>query len=100
MSSIDQLRALSQDQRDRARLVDPDSAAYALIDKKCFFCRTKIKKEDVTPPNECAESQLGHVAHVNCLKFIMEKYPTVPMSELEGKVGRLRVEGSNVGGAL
>ncbi|MDA8040861.1 MAG: hypothetical protein MPJ22_00365 [Pirellulales bacterium] len=100
MHSIEELRRLTVAQRDAARLVDPDSVAYALIGKKCFFCKTKITKKDVTPPNECAESSLGHVTHGNCLNYIMAKYHDKRMVDLEGKVVRMRVEGTNVGVAL
>lgn len=77
-------------QQEKLRKIDPDSAAYALIGRKCVFCRDVITRKDVTRPNECYESQLGNPAHKQCLFYCMTKYPTIPLSQLEGKIQRVR----------
>ena len=88
---------LTEDQKRIARKIDPDSAAYQLVGKKCYFCRTKITRKDITKPSQCFESSQGHVAHDNCFAYIMHKYPSVAMRELEGKISRIKVEGMNIG---
>lgn len=98
MFSIDRLRQLTEEQKITARKIDPDSAAYALVGKKCFFCGTFITRSDITPPNECFESSQDHITHGNCLNYVLKKFPDVPMLQLENKIVRMRVEGTGIGG--
>ena len=83
--------------KQEIRKIDPDSDRYQSIDRPCFFCKHKITKQDAAPPNEVFDSKLDGEeisAHGKCLEYVLQKYPEVPMTELEGKIIRVRVDQS------
>lgn len=75
------------------RTVPPSSQAYAHVGKKCYFCRNLIDAKDAAPPNEVYAGRDGEASHGYCLKYVLEKYPNVPTTELRGKVVRLARHG-------
>lgn len=91
----DAYRQLTQIQKDKLSQLNQDSEAYALVGRKCFFCGIALKREDVQPPKQAYESRIG-VAHGDCLKYVMKKYPNRNILDFENKVIRMRVEGANL----
>ena len=87
--------ALTQMQKDRLSKLNQDSEAYALVGRKCFFCGIALERKDVQPPKQAYESKLG-VAHGDCLKYVMSKYPNRNVLDFENKIIRMRVEGANL----
>ena len=96
-SSIDDeaYKQLTQMQKERLAKLNQDSEAYALVGRKCFFCGVALEKKDVQPPRQAYESRIG-VAHGDCLKYVMRKYPNRNILDFENKVVRMRVEGVNL----
>ena len=70
----------------KVRYLDPDSPAYALVGKKCYFCGSKITVEDCMNEHRVLESKQGHVSHERCYLYVIEKYPTTLVTDLENKV--------------
>lgn len=66
------------------------------IDKRCYFCHSKFTKQDASKPGYILVSTLDHAAHQDCLEFIIQKHPMVPISKLENSISRVRVDLSNV----
>ena len=85
----------TQIQKDKATKLSNESQAYQTVGRKCFFCYNKITKKDASPPRQVYTSVIG-VAHGDCLKYVMSKYPNRNILDFEGKVVRMRVEGSNL----
>lgn len=84
---------LSEENKARMRILNPDSPAYSHIDQKCEFCRNKLTKQDAVFPNKIMEAQNGEIAvHGDCLRYVMKKYPNVPITDLHGKIQRVRVQ--------
>ena len=61
------------------------------LDEKCNFCHGIITERERRAGLEL-KSSFGHIAHRDCLEYVMHKYPNVPITELEGKINRTRVE--------
>lgn len=86
---------LTQVEKDNLRKINTDSSAYHHVDEKCFFCNSKITKNDITPPNQVYDTQNGEiVSHGKCLEYVLKKYPQVPISQLEGQIVRIKVDQS------
>jgi len=65
-------------------------------DEKCFLCNGKITKQDSILPNVVFESIMGHVSHGECLEYAQKKYPNIPITQLERKIVRIKVEQSKL----
>lgn len=88
-------RSMTELQKERTRILNQDSDAYQLVGKKCYFCKMKLKRVDVMPPSQAYESKIG-VAHGDCLKYVIAKYPNQHIENFEGKIVRMRVEGAKL----
>ena len=91
----DVYRQLTQIQKEKATKLHSESQAYQTVGRKCYFCYSKITKKDASPPNQVYTSVIG-VAHGDCLKYVMKKYPNRNILDFEGKIVRMRVEGANL----
>ncbi len=99
MSSIEErirLAGLTSEERIKARSVDRDSDASRQVGKKCCFCRQKIILDDITPPNHVFTNRDDIAAHGACLQYCRQKYPTTPISLLEGKISIYRVRNAGL----
>ena len=69
---------------------------YDAIGMRCRFCHTQFTSRDLARKNIMIASIKEYMAHNDCLQFILRKYPCVALSELDGKLQRIKVELSNV----